>query len=193
MPITILDGVLIAIMLVSALLAMVRGFSREVFSIATWVVAAIAAYYFMDESVAIASNYVSDDRIALAIALFAVFLVTLLVVSLITMKISDMILDSRIGALDRSLGFVFGAARGLLLVVIGIVFLNWFIPEENQPVWVADAKAKPWLDSLGERIQASLPEDPEAELLDRLNREEGRGASLRSEGGATISQLRTGD
>ena len=50
---------------------------------------------------------------------------TLIVVSIITVKISDLILDSRIGALDRTLGFVFGAARGLLICVIAWVFFAW--------------------------------------------------------------------
>ena len=47
-----------------------------------------------------------------------VFLVTLLIVSVITVRISDMILDSRIGALDRTLGFLFGLGRGLIIVVV---------------------------------------------------------------------------
>jgi len=46
MPITILDGILIVVMLISAILAMIRGFSREVFSIASWGVAGVAALYF---------------------------------------------------------------------------------------------------------------------------------------------------
>ena len=46
------------------------------------------------------------------------FLVTLLIVSVITVRISDMILDSRIGALDRTMGFLFGLGRGLIIVVV---------------------------------------------------------------------------
>ncbi len=52
------------------------------------------------------------------------FIGTLIVVSIITVRISDMILDSRIGALDRNLGFLFGLARGLLIIVVAFLFFG---------------------------------------------------------------------
>ena len=57
-----------------------------------------------------------------------VFLITLLIVSIITVRISDMILDSRIGALDRTLGFLFGLGRGLIIVVVAFLFFAWLVP-----------------------------------------------------------------
>jgi membrane protein required for colicin V production len=83
------------------------------------------------------------------------------------MKIADFILDSRVGALDRTLGFVFGAIRGALLVVVGLLFYNWLVPD-SQPAWIADAKSKPMLESIGESIVALLPEDPEKTIINKL-------------------------
>lgn len=168
MPITILDGILIAIMLVSAVLAMIRGFVREVLSIASWVAAAIVAYLLYGKVLPFAEQYITNKHIALGASVAIVFLLTLIVVSYITMRISDFVLDSRIGALDRTLGFVFGAVRGMLLVVVAMMFFNWFVPEARQPAWVATAKSKPLLNSIGERLIAALPEDPESEILNRL-------------------------
>ena len=59
-----------------------------------------------------------------------VFLITLLIVSIITVRISDMILDSRIGALDRTLGFLFGLGRGLIIVVVAFLFFAWLVPAQ---------------------------------------------------------------
>ena len=56
------------------------------------------------------------------------FLLTLLVVSVITVRFSDMVLDSRVGALDRTLGFLFGLARGLIIVVVAFLFFAWLVP-----------------------------------------------------------------
>jgi membrane protein required for colicin V production len=78
------------------------------------------------------------------------------------------VLDSRAGPLDRTLGFVFGAARGLVLVIIAVLFLNFFIAPDRQPQWIAMAKSKPWLDSLGTDLMNRLPDDPEAEIMQRL-------------------------
>ena len=172
MPITILDGILIAIMLVSAILAMIRGFTREVFSIAAWVIAAVATYVFWQDLLPYVQGYVEDRNVALGITVIGIFFVTLLVVSLITMRISDFILDSKVGPLDRTLGFIFGAARGLILVVIAVLFLNFFMAPERQPVWIAEAKSKPWLDSIGNDLLNALPEDPEAEILERFRSED---------------------
>ena len=122
MPITMLDGILIVIMLISALLAMVRGFSREVLSIVSWVVAAVAALMFYKlAGSAIASVIPSipeSELVRGGIGGAAVFLVVLIIVSYLTMLLADMIIDSRIGVLDRTLGFIFGAARGALLVIM---------------------------------------------------------------------------
>jgi membrane protein required for colicin V production len=169
MPITLLDGILVVIMLISALLAMIRGFVREVLSIAAWIAAAVAAFFLYDDILPFVQEHIAHRQIATAAAAGGVFLLTLMIVSFITMRISDFVLDSRIGALDRTLGFVFGAARGLLLVVVGMLFFNWFMPDETtQPTWVANAKSKPLLNAVGGRLMAALPEDPERQILEQF-------------------------
>ncbi|KZL11514.1 CvpA family protein [Pseudovibrio sp. Ad26] len=173
MPITLLDGILLVIMLISGVLAMIRGFVREVLSIASWVAAAVAAYLFYASLKPFVLQHVTNDTLATAIAAGAVFLVTLIVVSYITMRISDFVLDSRIGALDRTLGFVFGAARGFLLVVVALLFFNWFVPEPRQPNWIMDAKSRHLLVTSGQSLVAALPEDPERAIMDQIRKQGG--------------------
>ncbi len=173
MPITIFDGILLAVMLFSGLLAMVRGFSREVLSVGSWIAAAAAAFYFHQELSPFVGKYTASISESKTIADIAaagiIFTVTLIIVSLLTMKIADLIVDSRVGALDRSLGFAFGAARGLLLVVVPLMFYNWLVPDvDKQPAWISDAKSKPMLESIGESIVQLLPDDPERSIIDRL-------------------------
>jgi membrane protein required for colicin V production len=167
MSITLLDGLLIFIVLGSALLAMMRGFLREVLSIGSWIAAAVGTYLLYPTLHPWLLENLGDDLLAKAIAIGGGFLVILLVFSYITMRISDFVIDSTIGPLDRSLGFVFGAARGLLIFVIGMLFLDFFVPV-NQPEWVANAKSAPMLDKLGNDLLALLPEDPEKDVIDRL-------------------------
>lgn len=168
MPFTLLDGILVFVVLISAALAMIRGFTREVFSIGSWVAAAAVAYFFWDDALPYVRNYISDKNISLGVTIAGLFFITLLIVSIITMRISDFVLDSRAGPIDRTLGFIFGAARGLVLVVIAVLFLNFFIAPDKQPQWIATAKTKPWLDSLGSDLMNRLPDDPEAEIMQRL-------------------------
>ncbi len=70
-----------------------------------------------------------------------VFVIVLIVVSLITFRISDRVLDSRVGALDRTLGFIFGLARGFLLVAI--VFILFSALARDQPAWIVRCQVLP--------------------------------------------------
>ncbi len=164
-----LDLGLIVVILVSAFLAMLRGFTREVLAIASWGAAALAAIYLHPLVLPYVKPYIAKEQVALGVAVAAVFFATLIIVSLITIKLSDAILDSKIGALDRSLGFVFGAARGLLLCVIAFVFFSWLVPEKTQPEWVKTARMRPLLQATGDQLMAVLPDDPEG-LLARLKK-----------------------
>jgi membrane protein required for colicin V production len=170
MPITLLDIVLIVVMLVSGLLAMVRGFMREVLSIIAWVLAAVATLYSYAKLLPYAKQYFNNDIVAAVAVIGGVFLVTLLVVSILTVRISDMVLDSRVGALDRTLGFLFGLARGLVIVVVAFLFFSWLVPDRSQPEWVKSAKSRVVLTGTGQWLMSMLPEDPESTILKKLKR-----------------------
>jgi membrane protein required for colicin V production len=170
MPITILDLVLLAVMLISGLLALVRGFMREILSIAAWGAAALVTLYSYSKLLPTAKTYFNSDTIASIAVVAGVFIGTLIIVSVITVRISDMILDSRIGALDRTLGFLFGLARGLLIVVVAYEFFIWLVPDKQRPDWVVGAKSRTMLDSTGEWLKGLLPDDPENTILKRFKK-----------------------
>jgi membrane protein required for colicin V production len=159
MPITWLDMLLLGVMLISGLLAMIRGFMREILSITAWGAAAVATLLLYNRLLPIAKANIASDMIAAIVVIVGVFLATLLIVSIITVRISDKILDSRIGALDRTLGFLFGLGRGLVIVVVAFVFFAWLVPASKQPDGVRNAKSLKVLEGVGEWMQAQLPQD----------------------------------
>jgi membrane protein required for colicin V production len=159
MPITWLDLVLLGVMLVSGLLAMIRGFMREILSITAWAAAAVATLLLYPRLLPIAKANISSDIVATAAVIGGVFLITLLIVSIITVRVSDLILDSRIGALDRTLGFLFGLGRGLIIVVVAFLFFAWLVPAGKQPDGVKNAKSLEVLNKTGDWLQALLPQD----------------------------------
>src|SRR4030088_1861192 len=170
MPITLLDIILIGVMLISALLAMIRGFMREVLSISAWVIAAVVTLYSYTKLLPFAKTYFNNDIVAAAVVIGGTFLGTLIIVSVITVKFSDMVLDRRVGALDRTLGFLFGLARGLIIVVVAFLFFAWLVPPRTQPSWVANAKSKGVRQRTGDWRMSRLPDDPENTILKRLKR-----------------------
>src|SRR5436305_9065673 len=170
MPITILDLVLLGVMLISGLLAMVRGFMREILSIAAWGAAAIVTLYSFSKLLPTAKTYFNNDTVAAIVVVAGAFVGTLIAVSVITVRISDMILDSRIGALDRTLGFLLGLARGLLIVVVAYQFFVWLVPDKQRPEWVSGAQSRVVLQGTGEWLMSLLPDDPENPILKRFEK-----------------------
>ena len=160
-PITYLDAALIAVCFISGLLAMYRGFAREMLSIVSWAVAAAAVLYFVMFHKPFAQEMAQQMGTQVAIAQIVVgaviFLIVLIVVHLITARISDAILDSRIGMVDRVLGFLFGVARGFILIVIPYMFYEAFFPDTNQHFpWVREAKSLPYIKGTGDALRYVL-------------------------------------
>lgn len=154
-----LDLGVIGVVLVSAILSLMRGFTREVMAIGSWIAAAAAAYYLHPYAMPYLEHYIKKPLVLEAVAAALVFFATLIVVSLFTVRLSDAILDSKIGALDRSLGFAFGAARGFLLAVVAFAIFSWLVGDKQQPEWVANARTRPVLSESAARIVKLLPED----------------------------------
>ncbi|HAP09275.1 MAG TPA: colicin V synthesis protein, partial [Afipia sp.] len=117
-----------------------------------------------------AKTYFNNKPVGAVAVVAGVFILTLIVVSIITVRISDMILDSRIGALDRTLGFLFGLARGLLIMVVAFLFFAWLVPDKQQPDWVRNAKSRVMLQGTGDWLMGLLPDDPENTILKRFKK-----------------------
>jgi len=184
---TILDVIVIVVVLISAVLAMVRGFVREVLSIASWLAAAGAAYFLYKPVIPLIAPYVANGTVQTIAAAGIVFVVALIVATYITTKIADFVIDSRIGAVDRAFGFLFGAARGILLLVVALLFFNWLV--NPSPQWVVQAQTRPVLEDLGARLIAALPSDLENTIMQRIRGGNGEDSA----GGATpaVDQTQT--
>lgn len=161
MPFQILDFILAGIMLISGLLALMRGFTREVLSLVAWGAAALAAFFavFSPELVNLAQPYTNNELISKIAVGGIAFLIVLIIMSIISVKLADMVLDSAIGGFDRTLGFAYGLGRGLILVVVAYLFYIWLIPLDKREDWVRTARSLPVIESVGQMIISFLPPD----------------------------------
>ncbi len=155
---TIVDLALIAMALLSGLLAMYRGFTREVLSITSWAMAGLAVLYFIQNHKRFAEEMAAQMGAPVAIAQIVLgavlFLLVLVVVHLITARISDAMLDSRIGMIDRLFGFLFGVARGYLIILIAFMgYQLWQPKAEQQFDFVAKAASRNLLVSSANALQ----------------------------------------
>ena len=157
------------LVLISAILATARGLTREVLSLATWAGSAAIAIYMYFNHNDIARDYIDEPIVADVVTVGATFLVALIVLHLITMRIADFVVDSKIGPLDRTLGFLFGLARGVLIAVVMVIFGQWLLGP-NLPTWASESRSLPVLESFGGTLISALPPDLERQVTDILQR-----------------------
>ncbi len=161
MPIQALDIILVAIMIFSGLLAMLRGLTREMLSIMSWALAALVTLLAYSHLKADVRAIIDTPMLADATLIAVVFLTSLILFSLLTANISERVLDSRVGAIDRTLGFVYGLVRGLILVVIAYLIVGQIVERPNMPKWVTQARSLYLIESTGDTIKSLVPDNPD--------------------------------
>lgn len=157
--ITALDIVILAIIGLSTILAFARGFAREVLSLASWIVAAYGALFISPAILPWVGQYVAPKWLAMSLTYLGLFIAILLVCSFIATRLSDSLKSSSVGPLDRTLGIIFGAIRGFVVVCLAYMLLLLVLPENEQPSWITSARLYPALQTGTAVITATIPED----------------------------------
>ncbi len=141
LPFNVVDIGVLLILLISAVLAYARGFVHEVLSVGGWIGAIFATFYGFPYAKPIARKYISLDLAADLAAGTVIFIVTLVVLSLITRSVAKSVQASALNVLDRSLGFLFGLARGAVLVCVAYIGLEIIMPEDDHPAIVRESRS----------------------------------------------------
>jgi membrane protein required for colicin V production len=153
----VIDIGVFAIVVLSALLAFSRGLVRELLSVAGWVGAAFATLYLFPLAQPIARDLIPITLAADLGSALLIFLVVLIAFSILSGFITRRLHQTDFKLLDRSLGFVFGAARGLLLLSLGLLLVNWAYKPDERPQAVREAKSLPVLAYGADLLRSLVP------------------------------------
>ncbi len=163
---TLFDAGVAAVIFVSAILAYSRGLTREVLSIAGWVGAAVVAFFFAPQAVPfikeipVLTDLIGDNcELGVLSAYAGVFAIALIVIALFTPLISGAIQKSALGSIDGGLGFLFGVARGLVLVVAALVAYDFFIAGGEGFDVVENSKTRSMLAEQQQKLKEYIPTD----------------------------------
>jgi membrane protein required for colicin V production len=155
---TWVDGVVLAVLAFSAVIAFFRGMVREVLGVGAWVGAVLAALLWRLDLAALFEDKVDPPWVAEALAAAGIFLVVLIVLKLIIAFLANLVQDSILGGLDRALGMVFGLARGAFLVVVAYILAGMFAPPPDQwPPAVREARFLPLVVDAAQWLTERLP------------------------------------
>lgn len=159
---TLFDGIVIGVLFISSVLALLRGFTNEVLSILAWVVGALAALWLFPYATPLFRPMISPDWLAAAAAALAIFIAGYVLVAAFTVRWADhlLALHEQAEMLDRTLGFLFGLLRGLLIVTVAFLFFNWLVPDPaDQPDWIRNARLRPLVESSAATLFTLAPTD----------------------------------
>lgn len=132
--ITIVDLILLGLVVLSTVVGLWRGFIKEVFALAVWVFAFLAAFHYSGSVAVLLEPHVDVPSARSGLAFAGVFLVVLIVGGLLTFLVGKLVEKTGLSGTDRLLGAVFGAARGLLLL-IALILAAGFTPVPLDPWW----------------------------------------------------------
>jgi len=163
LPVNITDIVVAIVLLVSAFLAYSRGFVQEILSVGGWVGAAFITIYGFGYVQPYAREIIAIELLADLSAGVVVFVVVLAVLSLLTRAISKRVQDSALNALDRSLGFLFGLARGAVVLCLIYLGISWMIPPAEHPAWLKDARTMSVIETGAHWLRSLVPAKTAAE------------------------------
>lgn len=176
MSFTIADGVILAVLLISGLLAWSRGFTREALSILGWIAAAIAALHvslliepLLQEIPGVGPMLASSCTLSKLAAFAVAFAAALIVLSIFTPLFSSAVQDSLLGPIDKGLGFVFGVARGLLLAAVVYLIYDQIVPPSDRLAMIDDSQLIGMISDAATLMSEKLPTTLPSWLFDPVN------------------------
>ncbi len=187
---TIIDGIVAGVIIISAILAYSRGLVREILAIGGWVIAAILAYIFapsaepLIKEIPLVGEFIGNScELGLIAAFAVVFVVALVIVSLFTPMFAGAVQRSAVGGVDAGLGFLFGVARGVLLVLVALIAYDRLAGDE-QVAMVTDSRTAQIFANAQTSIEDQIPEDAPGWVLQRYEDLVGQCAAPEAEAGS---------
>ena len=155
----VFDYAIIAVLLISASLSLLRGFTKEMLSITGWILSGYAAVFIGPSLKPLLADYIDIDWVVSGGAMLIVFLVVLIIASIASSFIAGSIKGTGLVPLDRTLGVGFGLLRGAFIICMFYFGISAVIPEKDHPAFIADAQLRPMVQTGTKAFVAIVPLD----------------------------------
>ena len=153
-----LDLAVLGVIALSAIFAFARGLVREALSIVAWAGAALITLYGFNQVYGLVIHFVATPLLADLIAAAGLFVISLIVLTILTGYVARFVQSTALSPIDRTLGLIFGLARGAFLVSLAFLVLDISLPPNDRPGWIKQAKSEPFLAQGAELLRNALPE-----------------------------------
>lgn len=152
---TLVDYAILAILALSIVIGLWRGFLREFISLVTWAAAFLIAFHFAEAMSSYLLPYIGSPGVRAVLAFGGLFLATLVLGGLVNILITQLVRSTGLGGTDRLIGFVFGGVRGAALV--GALILAASLTPLPKSNWWQRSKMIPYFEPLALWMRSQLP------------------------------------
>ena len=163
---TWVDLAVFGFLAISGLLAFARGLVREVLGIGAWAGSVAAAFFGLPMMRGIVRGWLSTPEWVDPVSFIVVFLISLIVLMLIARIIGGFVRGSALGGIDRTLGLVFGLARGAAVVIVAYIIGQMVFPIERWPDVVLNARTLAPTYEAARWVRDQLPDPYRPHTLD---------------------------
>ena len=153
-----LDVIFLIITGISALVGIARGMTKELLSLVGWILAAVSLFYLVPMLNPYMEQYVASKLLSNIVTAMAVLIVFSIIWILTADKLASSVRSSKLGAIDRILGFVFGVARGALIVVLIALMLSTMAPNETKKGIFAESQIYKQAEIYVEPLKNMIPQ-----------------------------------
>ncbi|MDR1234047.1 MAG: CvpA family protein [Holosporales bacterium] len=162
------DVFVVCVVLVSFIIGWIRGATREILSVVSWIGAVYFTIWAFPHAKSIARDYISHGLIADFLTSCVLFIVFLTLLSLLNYFFSNIVRKSVLNTPDKALGGIFGITRGLVvLAMIDIVLMQCFMSEV--PEWISKSKTYPVVSSISNFLILVLPNSVQGRILSHMS------------------------
>lgn len=156
------DWFLLAALIISILIGVLRGFTREVLGLLSWILAIIAALVLAPQTVGWLEPHIATPSIRIAASYALMFFGVLVLGAIVTSIVSMLVRKSPLSSVDRMVGGGFGLLRGVV-IALGVVWLVGMTPARQDPWWGQSALIPP-LESVARSFDRMLPDNWQQQL-----------------------------
>lgn len=157
-----LDYAILAVIALSVLISIIRGFTKEALSLVGWIVASWVALTFSEQAEPLLRDYIEIPSIRLLVAFVSLFIITLFLAAFVNYLVSQVVKKTGLSGTDRMIGIFFGIARGIVIIAV-LVMIAGMTPIPQDPWW-GESQLIHYFESIAQYISQFIPDDFAANL-----------------------------
>jgi membrane protein required for colicin V production len=180
-----IDIGILGIILLSGLVGLVRGITREFFGLVSWTGAIVSSYLGFPYAGKISHMYIHTPMLADGAAYVGLFVCFLIIFSIISQVLSNIIRDSSLSGIDRSLGALFGMVRGLIIIIVVEISVGFLMARSQHPEQVHQSHLMPMIYRFSDATKQMLPEKAQAFIREKYKQDGEEGGKKTSKAADT--------